>query len=65
MTPLDKTLKRSIIVKGIDYVVTLSPESLKLTRKGKRLGLIGTPSSQSRSSIRRRSALVRTDGGEP
>ncbi len=39
MTPLDKTLKRSLSVKGVDYVVTLSPETLKLTRKGRRIGL--------------------------
>ena len=39
MTPLDKTLKRSLTIKGIDYVVTLSPDSIKLTRKGKRLGV--------------------------
>jgi hypothetical protein len=39
MTPLGKTLKRSLNIKGIDYVVTLTPELLKLTRKGRRLGL--------------------------
>jgi hypothetical protein len=39
MTPLDKTLKRSLQIKGIDFVVTLSPGTLKLTRKGRRLGL--------------------------
>jgi hypothetical protein len=39
MTPLDKTLKRSLNVNGIEYVVTLSPEALKLTRKGRRLGM--------------------------
>jgi hypothetical protein len=39
MTPLDKTLKRSLTIKGIDYVVTLTPEFLKVTRKGRRLGL--------------------------
>lgn len=39
MTPLDKTLKRSLSIKGIEYVVTLSPDSLKLTRKGRRLGM--------------------------
>jgi hypothetical protein len=39
MTPLDKTLKRSLTIKGTDYVVTLTPEALKLTRKGRRLGL--------------------------
>jgi hypothetical protein len=39
MTPLTKTLKRSLLIEGIEYVVTLSPQTLKLTRKGKRLGL--------------------------
>ena len=39
MTPLDKTLKRSLAINGVDYVVTLTPDSLKLTRKGKRLGM--------------------------
>ena len=39
MTPLDKTLKRSLRLDGVDYVITLSPESLRLTRKGKRRGL--------------------------
>ena len=39
MTPLDKTLKRSLTIKGTDYVVTLSREALKLTRKGRRLGI--------------------------
>lgn len=39
MTPLDKVLKRSLNIKGVDYVVTLSPEALKLTRKGRRLGM--------------------------
>jgi hypothetical protein len=38
MTPLDKTLKRAITLKGLDYVVTLSPEGIKLSRKGHRLG---------------------------
>ena len=39
MTPLDKTLKRALVIDGEDYVVTLSPQMLKLTQKGKRLGL--------------------------
>jgi hypothetical protein len=39
MTPLDKALKRSLAIKGIDYVITLTPDALKLTRKGKRLGI--------------------------
>jgi hypothetical protein len=38
MTPLDKILKRSLVIKGIDYVITLTPDALKLTRKGKRRG---------------------------
>ena len=39
MTPLDKSLKRSLNIQGLDYVVSLTPETLKLTRKGRRLGL--------------------------
>ena len=39
MTPLNKTLKRALNIKGEDYVVTLSPEFLKISRKGHRLGL--------------------------
>ena len=38
MTPLDKTLKRAIKIKGQEYVVTLSPEAVKISRKGHRLG---------------------------
>jgi len=39
MTPLEKTLKRAFRINGRDYVVTLSPDSLKITEKGHRLGL--------------------------
>jgi hypothetical protein len=39
MTPLDKPLKRALTIKGRDYVITLSPASLKITEKGHRLGL--------------------------
>jgi len=39
MTPLDKTLRRALHIDGVDYVVTLTPEALKLTRKGRRLGM--------------------------
>jgi hypothetical protein len=39
MTPLDKTLKRSLAINGVDYVITLTPLALKVTRKGKRLGI--------------------------
>ena len=37
-TKLDKTLKREIAVKGRPYVLTLRPEGLKLTAKGRRKG---------------------------
>jgi hypothetical protein len=39
MTPLAKTLKRALLIDGRDYVVTLSPDALKITEKGRRLGL--------------------------
>jgi hypothetical protein len=39
MTPLDKSLKRVLNIKGRDYVITLSPDALKITEKGHRLGL--------------------------
>jgi hypothetical protein len=38
MTKLDKTLKREIDIDGEAYILTLSPEGLKLTIKGKRKG---------------------------
>jgi hypothetical protein len=37
-TKLNKVLKREIDVDGKAYMVTISPEGLKLTEKGKRLG---------------------------
>jgi len=37
-TKLNKQLKREIDVDGRPYMVTLSPEGVKLTEKGKRLG---------------------------
>ena len=37
-TKLDKTLKREIEIGGEPYIVTLTPEGLKLTAKGKRKG---------------------------
>jgi hypothetical protein len=39
MTPLDKPLKRALNIGGRDYVITLNPETLKITEKGHRLGL--------------------------
>ncbi len=37
-TKLDKQLKREIDVDGKPYMVTLSPEGLKITEKGHRKG---------------------------
>jgi hypothetical protein len=39
MTPLDKSLKRALKVNGRDYVITLTPDALKITQKGHRLGV--------------------------
>jgi len=38
-TPLEKTVRRALSIEGRDYVVSLSPEGLKLTLKGHRLGV--------------------------
>jgi len=35
-TVLDKELKRQITVDGVDYIVAVDPEGLRLTGKGKR-----------------------------
>lgn len=39
MTPLEKTLKRSLKIKGEDFVVTITPAALKITRKAHQRGL--------------------------
>ena len=38
-TKLDKLLKREIEIDGKPYMVSLSPDGVKLTEKGKRKGL--------------------------
>jgi hypothetical protein len=38
-TPLHTTLKRALMIKGREYVLTLTTEHLKLTLKGKRNGI--------------------------
>jgi hypothetical protein len=38
-TKLDKSLKREIDIDGKPYMLTLSPEGMKLVPKGKRNGL--------------------------
>jgi hypothetical protein len=37
-TRLEKPLKRELTIKGRPYVLTISPEGLKLTVKGRRKG---------------------------
>jgi hypothetical protein len=37
-TRLEKPLKREIVIKRQPYVVTISPDGLKVTRKGRRKG---------------------------
>jgi hypothetical protein len=39
MVSLDKTLKRTIKIKNVDYVITLTPEAIKISVKGHRLGV--------------------------
>lgn len=38
VTKLEKLLKRELDIDGESYILTISPEGLKLTRKGKRKG---------------------------
>ncbi len=39
MTPLDKPMRREVLVDGQPYTLTLDPDGLKLVAKGKRKGL--------------------------
>ena len=36
VTVLDKTLKRQVSVDGVDYIVALDPNGIRLNQKGKR-----------------------------
>ena len=38
-TKLEKPLRREITIKRSSYIVTISPEGVKLTEKGKRKGI--------------------------
>ncbi len=38
-TKLEKALKRELALDGAAYMITISPEGLKVTEKGKRKGL--------------------------
>jgi len=37
-TPLEKTLKRELSLDGLEFIVAISPDGIKLTLKGKRNG---------------------------
>lgn len=39
MTPLDRPLRREVLVEGQPYTLTLDADGLKLVAKGKRKGL--------------------------
>ena len=39
MTPLDKPLKRELVIDGAVYTLVLDPEGLKLAQKGHRRGV--------------------------
>lgn len=39
MTPLDKPLRREIVVGDTHYTLVIDPEGLKLTEKGRRKGI--------------------------
>ncbi|MDQ7758710.1 hypothetical protein [Xanthomonas sontii] len=39
MTPLDKPLRRALEIDGVHYTLTVDPDGLKLTEKGRRKGL--------------------------
>jgi hypothetical protein len=39
MTPLDKELRRELVIGQDTYTLTISPDGLKLVPKGKRKGL--------------------------
>lgn len=38
-TKLEKPLKRELVIGGEPYILTITPDGLKLTQKGKRKGL--------------------------
>ncbi|RXR00847.1 hypothetical protein [Pseudoxanthomonas composti] len=39
MTPLDKPLRRELVIEETAYTLTIDPEGLRLVPKGKRKGL--------------------------
>lgn len=69
MTPLDKPLKRALKIRGRDYVLTASPQSLKLTEKGHRLGMelqwVDLISGESALAVALRASVGRFDADRP
>ena len=69
MTPLEKTLKRALRIGGRDYVVTLTPDFLKITDKGHRRGLelpwADLISGQSALAIALQASVGRLQSGSP
>lgn len=39
MTPLDKPIKRALTVERDTYTLVIDPDGMKLTKKGRRLGI--------------------------
>ena len=39
MTRLDKPIKREVRIKNLPHVLTIDPDGLKLTKKGRRKGI--------------------------
>jgi hypothetical protein len=39
MTPLDKPLRRELVIEDTSYTLLIDPSGLKLTEKGKRNGI--------------------------
>jgi hypothetical protein len=69
MTPLDKSLKRALKINGHDYVVTLTPDALKITQKGHRLGVelkwADLVSGQSALAVALNASIGKFQGGVP
>ena len=39
MTPLDKPIRREVVIEDVTYTLLLDPAGLRLTEKGKRKGI--------------------------
>lgn len=67
-TKLDKLLKREIDIDGKPYMVTLSPDGVKLTEKGKRKGhgvsCKGLVNGEAATAVSLSSGLSESDSSE-